>query len=181
MPRTRQDRVAAGRSVAGYTEDDTISSRTSGAVNELWSSIWISYVVAPGTSAQSNVTGCGGASPFDGASSAGAAGTGGGAGGVEVVRARSTRVTKASPQKMDGSPLNTVSNARVVAGKPCEYVTPMTSGSPSGARATSTPLSACGPPRNVEYVMAEPAGESCVRNASETPLKPASAASAEVG
>ena len=86
-------------------------------MNVLASSTWSWYVAAPGTSLQSNVSGCGGVSALEGASSAGAAGIGGGAGGVEVVRSRSSRVTNASPQKICGSPLQTVSKAPVVAGK----------------------------------------------------------------
>ena len=61
-----------------------------------------------------------GVSPFGGERSAGAAGTGAPAGGVEVVALGSIFVTNASPQKIDVSPLNTVSNAPAVAGKSSE-------------------------------------------------------------
>jgi hypothetical protein len=93
--------------------------RTSGAVNALESAIWIVYDAAPVTSLQSNVIGCAGDDALAGANKAGAVGTGGGAGGV-VPPVSETLVTKASPQKIDGSPLKIVSNAPVVAGKSIE-------------------------------------------------------------
>jgi hypothetical protein len=121
-PRTRQKCVAVERSVVGYIDDVTVASRSSGAANVLESSIWISYEAAPATSLQSKVIGCGGVSAFAGASSAGAAGTGGGAGGVDPVALSRIFVTNASPQKIEGSPLKTVSSAPVVAGKSNEKV-----------------------------------------------------------
>ena len=58
-----------------------------------------------------------------------------------------TFVTKASPQKIDGSPLKIVSKAPVVAGKSIEYVSPVTYDFAARSRAMSMPLSDCEPPR----------------------------------
>ena len=63
---------------------------------------------------------------FGGDTNVGVAGVGAGAGGVDVVRFGSTFVAHASPQKIDVSPLKTVSNAPVVAGKSSDMVRPAT-------------------------------------------------------
>ena len=91
--------------------------------------------------------GCGGVSPFVGETSVGAAGTGGGAGGVEFVALARILVTNASPQKTDGLPLSTVSNAPAVAGKSVENVWPVTYGLAEVSTATTLPMSDCEPPR----------------------------------
>src|SRR3954447_12816940 len=119
-PRTRQKCVTVESPVVAYVEPETDCSRTSGALNALVSSIWIVYDAAPATSLQSKVIGCAGVSALAGASSVGAAGTGGGAGGGEPAALSRSFVTNASPQKSDGSPLNTVSKAPAVAGKSIE-------------------------------------------------------------
>src|SRR3954454_11099196 len=59
-------------------------------------------------------------------------------------------VTKASPQKIDRSPFQMVSNAPVVAGKSRERVWPVRYTWPGAARAMSSPTSVCDPPRKVE-------------------------------
>ena len=78
MPRTRQKCVVVGRLVVEYSDAVTVWSRTSGAVNELESSIWIWYDVALVVSLQSNVIGCGCDEALAGDTSVGAAGTAGG-------------------------------------------------------------------------------------------------------
>jgi hypothetical protein len=103
----------------------TDSLRTSGAAKALVSAIWIVYDAAPVTSLQSKLIGWAGEEALAGARSAGAAGTGGGAGGV-VPPVSETFVTKASPQKIEGSPLKIVSKAPVVAGKSIDWVVPVT-------------------------------------------------------
>jgi len=100
----------------------TVWSRTSGALNADESSIWIWYETACATSFQSNWMGWGCDEAFAGDTNVGAAGTPGGATGVDVVALMSSLVTNASPQKIDRSPLNTVSNAPTVAGKSIENV-----------------------------------------------------------
>jgi hypothetical protein len=97
-----------------------------------------------------NVIGCEGVSPFVGETSVGVAGVGGGAGGVELVAVTLILVTNASPQNTDVSPLNTVSNAPVVAGKSIENVWPVTYGLDDASSATSLPMSEFDPPRYVE-------------------------------
>lgn len=95
-------------------------------MNPLESSIWMVYDTVLAVSLQSKEIGCDCDEALDGASSVGAAGTAGGAGGVELPALTSSFTTKPSPQKMDRSPFHTVSNAPVVAGKSCEYVSPVT-------------------------------------------------------
>src|SRR4029079_10366575 len=85
------------------------------------------YEAEPTAAFHWNVIGCGVAtSLFGGDTSVGVAGVGAGARGVEVVRFGSTFVTHASPQKIDVSPLKTVSNAPTVAGKSSDIVRPAT-------------------------------------------------------
>jgi len=128
----------------------TVASRTSGAENVLESSIWTSYVAELAAGFHENVIGCAAVSPFVGVDSVGCAGIAGGAGGVEVVAVMLIFVTNASPQKIEVSPLNTVSNAPVVAGKSIENVWPVTYGLDDVSSATSLPTSDCEPPRYVE-------------------------------
>src|SRR6185436_2181090 len=99
-------------------------SRTSGAVKALESSIWIVYDTAPDAIAHWKLIGCvDGFSPLGGESSAGASGTGGVDGGNDTAP---SLTTKASPQKISGSPFQTVSNAPTVVGKLGENVFPVT-------------------------------------------------------
>jgi len=147
IPRTRQNCVVVARLVVAYIDVVTFCSRTSGAEKALLLAIWIVYDTALDASLQSNVIGCCGVSPLGGASRLGAGGSAGGAGGVELVRPIAIFVTNASPQKIDVSPLKTVSNAPVVAGKSRESVWPVTNTSPTLSIDRSVPLSDCTPPR----------------------------------
>src|SRR3954464_14446353 len=117
IPRTRQKWVVVARPVVAYMVSVVVRSRTSGAVNELPSSIWISYDTALVAPFQSNVIGCGGVSALAGETSVTIPGVAGGATCAFVVEFTLIFVTKASPQKIDRSPFQMVSNAPVVAGK----------------------------------------------------------------
>ena len=78
------------------------------------------YEAAPEAPLHWNVIGCGGFSLLTGDRRPGAAGTGGVDGGVEVPESMASLVTKPSPQKIDVSPLKTVSKAPAVVGKSIE-------------------------------------------------------------
>src|SRR3954467_14494442 len=84
-PRTRQKWVVVARPVVAYMVSVVVTSRTSGAVNPLESSIWISYETALVAPFQSKVIGCGGVSALAGETSAGVPGVAGGATGAFVV------------------------------------------------------------------------------------------------
>lgn len=58
-------------------------------------------------------------------------------------------VTKASPQKIRGSPPKTLSKAPAVVGKPAEKVLPATCTPPAASSARSLPLSELSAPRKV--------------------------------
>src|SRR3954463_9400182 len=126
MARTRQEWVTVDSPVTTRNDDVTFWSRTSGALNAEESSIWIWYETASATSLQSNWMGWGCDEAFAGETKVGAAGRPGGETGVDVVALISSLVTNASPQKIDRSPLNTLSKAPTVAGKSCENVEPVT-------------------------------------------------------
>jgi hypothetical protein len=74
------------------------------------------YDTALVTLLQSKVIGCGGVSALPGARRFGVPGVAGGATGALVVALTSIFVTNASPQKIERSPAQTVSNAPTVAG-----------------------------------------------------------------
>src|SRR3954470_17300556 len=150
IPRTRQKWVVVARPVVAYMVSVVVTSRTSGAANELPSSIWISYDTALVAPFQSNVIGCGGVSALAGETSVTIPGVAGGATCAFVAEFTLIFVTKASPQKIDRSPFQMVSNAPVVAGKSRERVWPVRYTWPVPSRAMSSPTSVCDPPRKVE-------------------------------
>src|SRR3954469_21339683 len=150
IPRTRQKWVVVARPVVAYMVSVVVTSRTSGAVNPLESSIWISYDTALVAPFQSNVIGCGGVSALAGETRVTVPGVAGGATCAFVVEFTLIFVTKASPQKIDRSPFQMVSNAPVVAGKSRERVWPVRYTWPVPSRAMSSPTSVCDPPRKVE-------------------------------
>ena len=124
-PRTRQNCVVVGRPPAAKNEAVTDAWRTSGAVKALELSIWIVYDAAPATSLQSK---------RDRLLRMGSVGRRqqrrcdghGRVGGSACCASGRAFVTKASPQKIDRSPFQIVSNAPTVAGKSIEYVRPVT-------------------------------------------------------
>src|SRR3954465_14044235 len=181
ITRTRQKWVVVARPVVAYMVSVVVRSRTSGAVNPPESALWISYDTAVGAPFQSNVIGCGGVSALAGETRVTVPGVAGGATCAFVVEFTLIFVTKASPQKIDRSPFQMVSNAPVVAGKSRERVWPVRYTWPVPSRAMSSPTSVGAPPRKVEYSSAEPAAFNSETKASTPPLFVRSKASAVVG
>jgi uncharacterized membrane protein YgcG len=134
--RTRNHILVVGRAPVAYCDAVVVWFTTNGAANVCELSIWIEYVAAPATSVQSKVIVVPGANLAsaaglwsDGAGSGpvgggegGGGGSGGGCGEGGGVAPVATLATKASPQKINVSPLKTRSNAPAVVGKSAEYV-----------------------------------------------------------